>query len=165
MLALALVVRRNELEALDQGLDAVVAMVARHPPDLTSSDVLGEVCRLVAMRRGHEAVRPLVDQLLTLAGDIEPWRSNVAVHAVLAASLAGDDATVASFAGAAPDDETRSRFLGLVVDAHTHKEIGAALFISAKTVEHHVAHIRTKLGVSTRAEMLSTLRAGFGLGD
>ncbi|MEM8904982.1 MAG: LuxR C-terminal-related transcriptional regulator, partial [Actinomycetota bacterium] len=250
VLDLALVVRRNELEALDQGLDAVVAMVARHPPDLTSSDVLGEVCRLVAMRRGHEAVRPLVDQLLTLAGDIEPWRSNVAVHAVLAASLAGDDATVASFAGAAPDDETRSRFLGLVVDAHagtadpdvvtdlagamrdrgavfeaahlvglvavrtdddaagkrlllrarelrtalpsagateavglgalsereldvarqvvnghTHKEIGAALFISAKTVEHHVAHIRTKLGVSTRAEMLSTLRAGFGLGD
>ncbi len=251
VLDLALVVRRGELDALDSGLDGVVAMVARHPPDLTSSDLLGEVARLVAMRRGHAAVRPLVDQLLALAGGVEPWRSNVAVHAAMAASLAGDDDAVAALAEIEIDaDETRTAFLsqliaahagsadvdaatelagalrdrgavfeaahlvgvlavrtddeaagkrlllrarelrsalpsagateavGLgalserelevarqVVNGHTHKEIGAALFISAKTVEHHVAHIRTKLGVSTRAEMLATLRTGFGVAD
>ncbi|MEO1065387.1 MAG: LuxR C-terminal-related transcriptional regulator [Actinomycetota bacterium] len=251
VLDLALVVRRGELEALDSGLDAAIAMVARHPPDLTSSDLLGEVARLVAMRRGHAGVRPLVDQLLALAGDVEPWRSNVVVHAAMAASLAGDDAAVVELADVEIEaDEHRTAFLALlvgahedradaaavtdlagalrdrgavfeaahlvglaavrtddeasgkrlllrarelrsalpssgateavglgalsereldvarqVVNGHTHKEIGAALFISAKTVEHHVAHIRTKLGVSTRAEMLSTLRAGFGLAD
>ncbi|HLF98877.1 MAG TPA: helix-turn-helix transcriptional regulator [Acidimicrobiia bacterium] len=46
----------------------------------------------------------------------------------------------------------------LVVDGLTHKEIGARLHVSAKTVEHHVARIRQKLGASTRAEMLSGLR-------
>ncbi|KQR96514.1 hypothetical protein ASG12_20505 [Williamsia sp. Leaf354] len=45
----------------------------------------------------------------------------------------------------------------------TYREIGAALFISAKTVEHHVARIRRRLGSTSRSEMLSTLRAaGYG---
>jgi len=46
----------------------------------------------------------------------------------------------------------------LVVDGRTHKEIGAQLFLSPKTVEHHVARIRTKLGAGSRAEMLTALR-------
>jgi len=46
-----------------------------------------------------------------------------------------------------------------VLEGLTHKEIGAQLFISPKTVEHHVAKIRQKLGATTRAEMLAALRA------
>ena len=46
-----------------------------------------------------------------------------------------------------------------IVDGLTHKEIGAQLYISPKTVEHHVAHIRQKLGTSSRAEFLAALRA------
>lgn len=46
-----------------------------------------------------------------------------------------------------------------VLDGLTHKEIGAQLFISPKTVEHHVAKIRQKVGATTRAEMLAALRA------
>jgi DNA-binding NarL/FixJ family response regulator len=45
-----------------------------------------------------------------------------------------------------------------IVDGLTHKEIGAQLYISPKTVEHHVAKIRQKMGASTRAEMLAALR-------
>jgi DNA-binding NarL/FixJ family response regulator len=45
-----------------------------------------------------------------------------------------------------------------VLDGLTHKEIGALLFISPKTVEHHVAKIRQKLGAATRAELLAALR-------
>ncbi|HKE73007.1 MAG TPA: helix-turn-helix transcriptional regulator [Acidimicrobiales bacterium] len=45
-----------------------------------------------------------------------------------------------------------------IVDGLTHKEIGAQLYISPKTVEHHVAKIRQKVGASTRAEMLAALR-------
>ncbi|MBW3579913.1 MAG: LuxR C-terminal-related transcriptional regulator [Actinobacteria bacterium] len=45
-----------------------------------------------------------------------------------------------------------------VADGLTYKEIGERLYISPKTVEHHVARIRQKLGASTRAEMLAALR-------
>ncbi|MGV0836249.1 isoniazid response ATPase/transcriptional regulator IniR [Mycolicibacterium thermoresistibile] len=40
-----------------------------------------------------------------------------------------------------------------------YREIGNQLFISAKTVEHHVARIRRRLGAQSRSEMLSMLRA------
>jgi DNA-binding CsgD family transcriptional regulator len=40
-----------------------------------------------------------------------------------------------------------------------YRDIGTQLFISAKTVEHHVARIRRRLGATSRSEMLSMLRA------
>lgn len=40
-----------------------------------------------------------------------------------------------------------------------YRDIGGQLFISAKTVEHHVARIRRRLGAESRSEMLSMLRA------
>ena len=58
--------------------------------------------------------------------------------------------------------EQEERVAQLVLDGHTHKQIGSTLFISAKTVEHHVAHIRTKLGAGSRAEMLAAIRHYLG---
>ena len=52
-----------------------------------------------------------------------------------------------------------------VVDGLTHKEIGAMLFISPKTVEHHVARIRQKLGATSRAELLAGLRSTLAAAD
>lgn len=43
-----------------------------------------------------------------------------------------------------------------------YRDIGSRLFISAKTVEHHVARIRRRLGAESRSEMLSMLRALLG---
>ncbi|MUM15460.1 MULTISPECIES: isoniazid response ATPase/transcriptional regulator IniR [unclassified Mycobacteroides] len=40
-----------------------------------------------------------------------------------------------------------------------YRDIGAQLFISAKTVEHHVARIRRRLGAESRSDMFSMLRA------
>jgi DNA-binding NarL/FixJ family response regulator len=50
----------------------------------------------------------------------------------------------------------------LVADGRTHKEIGAQLFISPKTVEHHVAKIRQKLGATSRADLLGIIRDAVG---
>ncbi len=47
---------------------------------------------------------------------------------------------------------------GLAVDGLTYKEIGGRLFISAKTVEHHMARMRRKLGCDSRSELLARLR-------
>ena len=40
--------------------------------------------------------------------------------------------------------------LRLVIAGHTNKAIAAEIFISEKTVEFHLDHIYTKLGVRTR---------------
>jgi DNA-binding CsgD family transcriptional regulator len=50
----------------------------------------------------------------------------------------------------------------LVLDGRTYREIGAQLYLSPKTVEHHVARIRTKLSATTRAELVAGLRRIFG---
>lgn len=46
----------------------------------------------------------------------------------------------------------------LVLHGNSYREIGERLFISPKTVEHHVARIRRRIGAESRAEMLETLR-------
>jgi DNA-binding CsgD family transcriptional regulator len=46
----------------------------------------------------------------------------------------------------------------LVLDGLTYREVGDRLFISAKTVEHHMARMRQRLGVSSRSELLAALR-------
>lgn len=47
----------------------------------------------------------------------------------------------------------------LVLAGQTYKEIGAQLYLSPKTVEHHVARIRGKVGAASRAEMVAALRS------
>jgi DNA-binding CsgD family transcriptional regulator len=44
------------------------------------------------------------------------------------------------------------------VEGLTYKQAGSKLFISGKTVEHHMARIRGKLGAADRRELLATLR-------
>jgi HD-GYP domain-containing protein (c-di-GMP phosphodiesterase class II) len=70
-----------------------------------------------------------------------------AVEAVLAAAGQGR-----AVRGAWPDQlsEREVEVLCLLARGLSNKEIGARLFISAKTVQHHVAHIYEKTGVSTR---------------
>jgi DNA-binding CsgD family transcriptional regulator len=50
----------------------------------------------------------------------------------------------------------------LVLTGLTYKEIGAQLFISDKTVEHHVARIRRRLGATSRRELFGQLTAMVG---
>jgi DNA-binding CsgD family transcriptional regulator len=47
----------------------------------------------------------------------------------------------------------------LLLQGLPYRDIGSHLFISAKTVEHHVARIRRRLGAESRSELLSMLRA------
>ncbi|QEM44862.1 isoniazid response ATPase/transcriptional regulator IniR [Mycolicibacterium grossiae] len=47
----------------------------------------------------------------------------------------------------------------LVLQGMPYRDIGSQLLISAKTVEHHVARIRRRLGAESRSELLSMLRA------
>jgi DNA-binding CsgD family transcriptional regulator len=50
----------------------------------------------------------------------------------------------------------------LVLQGLTYKQIGEQLFISAKTVEHHVARMRQRLGSTSRGELFAQLRQVVG---
>ena len=49
--------------------------------------------------------------------------------------------------------DSERRVVALVPDGLTYREIGERLFISKRTVETHIAHVFTKLGVSSRREL------------
>ncbi|MDG3015699.1 LuxR C-terminal-related transcriptional regulator [Speluncibacter jeojiensis] len=82
--------------------------------------------------------------------------------------------TLARTAGPSPDAPAKPALSGPLTDREgdvanllvlgmPYREIGSRLFISAKTVEHHVARIRNRLGAQSRSEMLSMLRTmGYG---
>jgi DNA-binding CsgD family transcriptional regulator len=46
----------------------------------------------------------------------------------------------------------------------TYKQIGEQLFISPKTVEHHVAQLRRRFGATSRSELFAQLRATLAAG-
>lgn len=46
----------------------------------------------------------------------------------------------------------------LVLSGLTYKQVGKRLFISAKTVEHHIGRIKQRLGSGSREELLTRLR-------
>lgn len=49
-------------------------------------------------------------------------------------------------------NERELNVLGLIADGLTNREIGEHLFLSEKTVKHHVSDLLSKLGVSRRVE-------------
>jgi len=50
----------------------------------------------------------------------------------------------------------------LVIQGRSNKEVARALFLSEKTVEHHLSRIYAKLGVRSRAELAGSAHGGSG---
>jgi DNA-binding NarL/FixJ family response regulator len=67
----------------------------------------------------------------------------------LAPSTTGTVNTSRSLAGLTPREFD---VLRLLVEGHSDREIGEALFIGTRTVQTHVANLFAKLGVNARAE-------------
>lgn len=126
--------------------------------------------------------------LKVLGGDVDPVAVEAAARGLHAAGLCWDGARLAGQAairtadrkamvtlldcarmlqGREPDaaagparlSERERQVAELVVAGLTYKQVGDRLFISAKTVEHHMARMRQRLGASSRSELLSELRS------
>ncbi|MGB8404513.1 MAG: LuxR C-terminal-related transcriptional regulator, partial [Mycobacterium sp.] len=102
------------------------------------------------------------DAALEAAGD--PVVSSNAASApdvpnTTAAAAAGDSRSMPTWTRLSDREREVAE---LVLQGMPYRDIGAQLLISAKTVEHHVARIRRRLGAESRSEMLSMLRALIG---
>ncbi len=145
---------------------------AQAPTERQQAQQRAAACWAAALA-GQVDADAVLDATEALAGAQLPWE---------ASRLAGDAAIRVPDAGAARRLLERARELAapepartadpaqqaglserevevarLVLAGRTHREIGAQLYIAPKTVEHHVARIRTKLGASTRAEFVAAL--------
>ena len=65
-------------------------------------------------------------------------------------------------AGAVDLSEREREVAQLVLAGLTYQQIGETLYLSARTVEHHVARIRRRSGAGSRAELLSRLEPLLG---
>lgn len=121
------------------GWDAtrLAGQAALQTPDPRVSSTMLQIARDLKLASGQDAAAPEVDP------------------------TPGDGATAAP-GPAAPAgvlSEREREVAELLLLGMPYRDIGAQLFISAKTVEHHVARIRRRLGAESRSEMLSMLRA------
>ena len=54
--------------------------------------------------------------------------------------------------------EREMEILELVANGHTNAQIAERVFLSTKTVDHHVSAILSKLGVKTRGQAAAQIR-------
>jgi HD-GYP domain-containing protein (c-di-GMP phosphodiesterase class II) len=107
-----------------------------------------DVYRALVERRPHRPARAPDEAASELRHEVRAGRLDAeAVEAVLGA--AGQRALPTARPGALSDREVE--VLRHVARGLTNKEIAAALAISVKTAGHHVEHIFSKIGVTTRA--------------
>ncbi|MGH2534460.1 MAG: LuxR C-terminal-related transcriptional regulator [Thermomicrobiales bacterium] len=106
--------------------------------------------------RGVAAVRKQMGEA-TFAAAWDAGRTLRLDDAVTAALSVATEAAAMDPAASRPEEKGASRLtpreldvLRLLVEGQSDREIGAALGISPRTVETHVAHVLNKLGVETR---------------
>jgi len=76
------------------------------------------------------------------------------VHPALGARLVAADADARRRADADPLSDREREILRLLALGHTNQEIASMLYISVRTAETHRAHIMSKLGLGSRAELV-----------
>ncbi|BFU45192.1 LuxR C-terminal-related transcriptional regulator [Krasilnikovia sp. MM14-A1004] len=136
---------------------AAVRWAATLTGDVPADEVLEDAAELVAAELPWEASR-LLGQAAIRTGDPAAARRLLERARELSRPEApADESPPDGGRGSLSDREVE--VAQLVLAGRTHREIGAQLYLSPKTVEHHVARIRAKLGAGNRAEMIAALRS------
>lgn len=108
--------------------------------------------RLAAHGARRTSDRRVATRLLACARDLHPRESTTIAPTEEHTATAGTSQKVAQLS----DREFEvARF---VLRGKTYVEIGESLFISPRTVEHHVAHMRRRLSATSRSDLISKLR-------
>jgi DNA-binding CsgD family transcriptional regulator len=113
--------------------------------------------RLAGHAAAHADDRRDVARLLACARDLRPSTrrgTDTEAQPVTAAATSRAE-TPAGEPVLTPREREVAR---LILEGKNYREIGEAIFISPRTVEHHIARIRTRFDVKTRSELLDRLR-------
>jgi DNA-binding CsgD family transcriptional regulator len=96
----------------------------------------------------REHLRPAAETFERLGA--EPWaeRARVELRATGEAARKRDPST---FAQLTPQETQIARLVG---DGNSNKDVAAQLFLSPRTVEYHLAKVFSKLGITSRAELI-----------
>lgn len=123
---------------------------------LASIGLVWDGARLAGHGAGRTADRKVAARLLACARELHPTDS-ARRHG---AGTDGPDAPGDAEQPAAQDvlSERELEVARLVLQGKTYAEIGEAIFISPRTAEHHIAHIRRRLGATSRSEVIAKLR-------
>ncbi|GAB1692319.1 LuxR C-terminal-related transcriptional regulator [Krasilnikovia sp. M28-CT-15] len=125
--------------------------------DVPADEVLADAADLVAAELPWEASRLLGQAAIRTDDPSAARRLLERARELSRPEAAADEAPADGGRGSLSDREVE--VAQLVLAGRTHREIGAQLYLSPKTVEHHVARIRAKLGAGNRAEMIAALRS------
>ena len=139
------------------GRDVDPSAVNRAVEGLSSIGLTWDASRLAAQAALHSSDRRVSLDLLNLAR---------AAHGGSGSTSKSTSASSRSRTSQLTDREWE--IARLVVQGIGYREIGERLFISPRTVEHHIASVRRRLDSTNRAEMIETLRrilAASGTGD
>jgi DNA-binding CsgD family transcriptional regulator len=139
-----------------EALSFMFGTVGRHASPLRRVGLIGgvlaaaDVYQAMTQERPHRpALPPSTAAQQLAAGSAAGQLDGDAVHAVLAA--AGQEQTRTQRAWPARLSEREVEVLRLIAGGCTYHDVARRLTIAPKTAEHHIAHIYTKIDVSTRA--------------
>jgi DNA-binding NarL/FixJ family response regulator len=121
----------SDLECDDSVVDAVAAGAAGFISKHITGDELCEAVR--AVRRGEAAISPDLLGHLMRGLRREPGGTGMSPTGALTVS--------------------ELKVLRLVAEGRTDKQISQTLYISPRTVQSHLAHIRAKTGISRRTQL------------
>jgi DNA-binding NarL/FixJ family response regulator len=105
--------------------------------------------RIERRRKARRQSRAALQQARELAADMG--------HQTLLAEIERELPRVAAARSGSGLTAAEQRVADLIAGGATNREAAAALFVSVRTVETHVAAIYRKLGVRTRAELARKL--------
>ena len=162
--ALARAARLRGLLCPEEQVDACFATAlalhdATPDPYERARTQLAHGARLRRERRRVDA-RPQLQQALDVFGELGavPWADRAAGELVATGATA-------LRSGVDPTSRLTPRELQIALplaDGSTVRETAAALFLSPKTVEYHLRHVYTKLGISSRARLREHLHSAAG---
>lgn len=118
--------------------------------------------RLVSHAAGRTDERRDAARLLACARELNPQdipNTASSPEPVQASGAADESAPTPETAG--PNTRFSRRELDvvhLVLQGKTYAEIGQTIYVSPRTVEHHVARIRRRLGATSRSDLVAKLR-------
>jgi DNA-binding CsgD family transcriptional regulator len=145
------------LDVLTERVDPVKVETAAH--GLHDAGLWWDAARLAGQAAIRTSDRKAMVSLLDTARLLQGRSPGTKSTTASAGGRSSGRARAASeAAGTGTLSEREQEVASLVLAGLTYRQVGDRLFISAKTVEHHMARMRQRLGCTSRSELLDQLR-------